>query len=911
MLLTHEKRDNELLQQLKAFAETFASDALTPYISQLSSGAPAPRYPKEVNDPIWGTIKLTPLEVVILDCPLVQRLRFIRQLGVVHWVYPGASHTRFEHTLGVLHQAQQLVTAINQASGEGAATAPIDNNKAGLVRLCALLHDIGHGVFSHVSEHALAKRTALRVSLAAFAKEHKLEKVQLSEVLAYYIIGSPAFERMLAVALDRLNQPINFGTGASQNARAIVERVQAVIIGKMIDDQIPLLHEIITGPFDADKLDYYIRDAKHAGIPSLLDISRLTQKIAVRRVPGRELPTTISSNLTASSEYHFIFGLKWSGASILDELHLARVLLYAKIYRHKKVQAIEAMLDALFEALANSPGADLCQIIGLCYKFSDDQFLWADAKALTEAAGLTSPEPKLLIFLDDILSRLRSRSLFIAALAIRPKFPADPWKQDAQQSRGLKDLDQDLANPQKLRALRDELVDELRDLAKAVPSVFGGLDPATVGFSLAISAKPKLGGATEIERAYVLQGEKFISGRDLDRINQPAWSSAYDFGAPSAIIFCPRECATGVYVAAERLIRKKYGVVLPSSAMDLSKQDVETVTRLKRAAEAAGWYVGVPLDIRPIPVRLTKLDVEPRIEAIGTKLAGFDEPKTTVEQRRPLDLNQRIYTWLAQFRDDDAISCALTALEELRILRRDDTRAALAAFVEANPKFAGATICPLGESKDSGAVQAYLALDDPSFQRVTTVEQAAASGEDKPIILLDDFTGSGSQALDILGNWFGDPELTSEALEEERLPFTETERTYLRGREVAFVFVAGWNDGLARIQRATDKLGLTATVYAHLKDDDLPFAFDGVLSNHSEDEISGFRGRCQQIGEQILKSAGKAEDKIKERSLGYGNRAMLLASGLNVPTQTLLCLWKDGTVDGVEWQALLRRRSKQ
>lgn len=905
-----EKRDNELLQQLKAFAETFASAALTPYTTQLRSASRISQNPKEVNDPVWGTVKLTSLEVIILDCPLVQRLRFVRQLGVVHWVYPGASHARFEHTLGVLHQAQQLITAINQGAGEGAAAAPVDHNKGGLVRLCALLHDIGHGVFSHVSEHALAKRTALRVSLAAFAKDHGLEKVQLSEVLAYYMIGSPAFVDMLAVALDRLNQPISFGGGASQNAKTIVERVQAVIIGKMIDDEIPLLHEIITGPFDADKLDYYIRDAKHAGIPSLLDISRLTQKIAVKRVPGRDLPTTISSNLTASSDYHFIFGLKWSGASILDELHLARVLLYAKIYRHKKVQAIEAMLDALFEALANAPGADLCQIIGICYKFSDDQFLWTDSKALTEAAGLISPEPQLLAFVNDILGRLRSRTLFVAALAIRPKYPADPWKDDAKQSRGLKDLDQDLANSQKLRGLRDELVVELQDLAKAVPSVFGGLDPATVGLSLAISAKPKLGGATEIERAYVLQGQKFISGRDLDRINQPAWSTAYDFGAPSAIVFCPRECATGVYVAAERLIRRKYEVVIPSSAMDLSKQDVGTVTNLKREAEAAGWYAGVPLDIRPIPERLTKLDVATRIEPIAAKLAAFDEPKTMVGQRRPTELTQRILTWLAQFRDDDTISCALTALEKLRILRREDTRAALAAFTDAHPQFAGATICPLGAPKDSGAVQAYLSLDDTSFPRVSTVEQAAARAEDGPIIFLDDFTASGSQALDILGHWFGEAELTSETLQEERLPFSETERTYLRGRELAFVFVAGWKDGLGRIREATSKLGLSATVYAHLTDDDLPFAFDGALSDHPAEEIAGFRERCQHVGEEILKSASKSAEKIQERSLGYGNRAMLLASGLNVPTQSLLCLWRDGQVDGVDWHALLRRRDK-
>ena len=59
---------------------------------------------KEINDAVWRTISLTQFEVLILDSPLVQRLRRVRQLGVVHWVYPGAGHSRLEHCLGAVHQ---------------------------------------------------------------------------------------------------------------------------------------------------------------------------------------------------------------------------------------------------------------------------------------------------------------------------------------------------------------------------------------------------------------------------------------------------------------------------------------------------------------------------------------------------------------------------------------------------------------------------------------------------------------------------------------------------------------------------------------------------------------------------------------------------------------------------------------
>lgn len=100
------------LSDFKRFFEDFAKELLEDYVGQIDRGE-ITFSAKEINDPVWGTITLSPFEVAILDSPLVQRLRGIRQLGVVHWVYPGAIHTRFEHTLGVVSQTQSLVNALN------------------------------------------------------------------------------------------------------------------------------------------------------------------------------------------------------------------------------------------------------------------------------------------------------------------------------------------------------------------------------------------------------------------------------------------------------------------------------------------------------------------------------------------------------------------------------------------------------------------------------------------------------------------------------------------------------------------------------------------------------------------------------------------------------------------------------
>src|SRR5438270_7165758 len=99
-----------------------------------------------VRDPVHNFIALREKLVELLGTRALQRLRGIRQLALANLVYPGAVHTRFDHTLGVMHVAGQM-----------AANLGLDPDAVELVQYAALLHDIGHGPFSHVSEHALSR----------------------------------------------------------------------------------------------------------------------------------------------------------------------------------------------------------------------------------------------------------------------------------------------------------------------------------------------------------------------------------------------------------------------------------------------------------------------------------------------------------------------------------------------------------------------------------------------------------------------------------------------------------------------------------------------------------------------------------------------------------------------------------
>ena len=100
---------------------------------------------KFIRDSVYGDIELSSFEVKIMDTPQFQRLRRIKQLGLISLIYPGATHTRFEHSVGTMNLGSKLAKKLE-----------LENDEQDLIRISALLHDIGHGPFSHVSEGVLS-----------------------------------------------------------------------------------------------------------------------------------------------------------------------------------------------------------------------------------------------------------------------------------------------------------------------------------------------------------------------------------------------------------------------------------------------------------------------------------------------------------------------------------------------------------------------------------------------------------------------------------------------------------------------------------------------------------------------------------------------------------------------------------
>ena len=242
-----------------------------------------PDLPDIIRDPLWDNIRLDRPAILALDTPTVQRLRYIRQVGHSFLVYPGATHTRFEHALGAYHLTRRALAALEEL-GE-IATASQEDCLA--VRMAALLHDIGHYPFSHALEEAgFPSHEALGVA--------KLSEGELGERLVQ--IGGKAFP----------------GT------------VGALIIGVSPSP----LQGLISGSIDLDKVDYLSRDARMCGVPyGTVDVDRLLSSLTLVEVkPGC-----------------YEVGVQEKGISALESLLFAKYQMYRNVYWHHAVRSATCM----------------------------------------------------------------------------------------------------------------------------------------------------------------------------------------------------------------------------------------------------------------------------------------------------------------------------------------------------------------------------------------------------------------------------------------------------------------------------------------------------------------------------------------------------------------------------------------
>lgn len=276
---------------------------------------------KVIREAVSGYQVLAPHEYVIIDSPIVQRLRHVHQTALAYLVYPTANHTRFDHSLGVAYAAHQ----ISQQQG-------LDPSLAAELRLAALLHDVGQCLFSHLSETLMEYKFRDVYHAAKRAPEFSGRDLRLSEILSYLIITSQRFQSLLRNITGHYNPGVQ------------VDRVAQLVIGKTPDD-LAYLADIITGPFDADKCDYLVRDCYFTGIRADIDVPRVIISAALLDRSRFQVQDYPRRNLV----------MLRAGAPNLEQIVFNKMLLHPAIYHHHKIRALECMVRAIFETIWEAP----------------------------------------------------------------------------------------------------------------------------------------------------------------------------------------------------------------------------------------------------------------------------------------------------------------------------------------------------------------------------------------------------------------------------------------------------------------------------------------------------------------------------------------------------------------------------
>ncbi len=245
-----------------------------------------------IKDPLYGFIKFSKLAKKIVDCEEFQRLRYIKQLGVCHYVYPSANHNRFEHSLGVYHLTKIFINNLKENSED------IDFNERHLELICiaALIHDIGHVCLSHMFDNILEK-----LNICKELENHENRSILL---------------------INHINNKYNLKMNKDE-----LFLIEKIVKGEKIEEYPEWYFEIVANhknSIDTDKIDYLLRDSYHIGLNVNFDYRYLINNVKI-----------INNKLCYNEKISYT----------IYSLFLQRFKLHKEVYKNKKVLCINSMIS--------------------------------------------------------------------------------------------------------------------------------------------------------------------------------------------------------------------------------------------------------------------------------------------------------------------------------------------------------------------------------------------------------------------------------------------------------------------------------------------------------------------------------------------------------------------------------------
>jgi HD superfamily phosphohydrolase len=292
---------------------------------------------KRVQDSVHGLMEFKGLETFIIEVlrtPELQRLRKIRQLGMVHYVFPGAEHSRLTHSLGAAHLALRFGHQIQSEAGKCFASELVPDEQAlSDLGLAALCHDLGHGPLSHAWEREIVgedfDRQAWAKSFGIQDDISDIEKMKWHELVGYGLLTWPEGQLHKLLKYNASDQP---------------QRIQQLLCGRYY---VPYLPKLLSSEIDVDRADFVQRDTHYTGVAyGRYDLGWLISTCTLGRHPQ-------------SNQWCVGFDAQKS-IRVIEQFLIARHAMYDTVYHHRTVRCLEGMVARLLNRLkANATNIDV------------------------------------------------------------------------------------------------------------------------------------------------------------------------------------------------------------------------------------------------------------------------------------------------------------------------------------------------------------------------------------------------------------------------------------------------------------------------------------------------------------------------------------------------------------------------
>jgi len=862
---------------------------------------------KIVSDPLLGYIHLTNIEVVIMDTPLFQRLRNITQLGLAYLIFPSLSYSRFEHSLGVLGRLNQILNKLkenNYRVYEDDTIAKTIKKYETSVRLAALLHDLGHTLFSHCSERIIndlepndnyPNSNEIRSLFTNhFAKE---KSIPFAEIFTVAIIGSNIF-------LDFLTKTQIF---TNRQLKEILEWAGRFILGlPILDDTNSIfLSQLLSSGLDVDKIDYMTREQHYSGIRLEIDLDRILSKIQVYDLESNEIPKQLEylNTLYNDNTKYKILGFSKGGQFAFEEFCIARLALHVKIYLHQKVRAAEGQLEMYLLELTKIESFQKAHN----WLFLPESLIHFP-KHIDRVLDI---EPTLFTErqIEDIdisgFEKIKNRNLYLRAYAFGPL---------NNFSEGFADVDiTNISKPEIdnffNRFNKVELLNLIKTEIDLIYKILNIENNRETNDTVIIDL-PRLINIQQGQESIYFEKSPLMPIRwtiPIDKI-----VIYFQENRALAYVFAPKEIAHIVAIAAEKTIFNYINKVFNQENIISNRIYIKT-KQIKKELTEKNYYKKYP-QLKGISDNLQKAEASTKIKIIYENLAGF---KSLNDERITLN---RITTFVNQFPIELQPVC-LSFLQHLKVYNESLLKIELDKVLEKIEKGKKIGLAYLGGAADSGNRLVYHlreSIENFGLYEPSKIDDSLIINSDC-LIVFDDNINSGLQLINIFAELLDEQDKIDSTvlLNEKHINPLSTDKAKqkLKQMDIYFVYILGSKIIDKKIKKQLNE-------YFNFQEEKIHFSinklfseedkiFSGIDSDFNHEKKKELREYLEQIGVKLLRNEGKKEEKTNTCKLGYSGAEAMVLFPYNVPTMTITALWCKGNIEqDVPWFPLAERRRR-